>query len=285
MGVRAVEQVSERHIMASQKIERALYNGRFNLVHNPTARGRQPRYLVNGVEKPTGVTTILGATLSKDLMQWAVDCAIQYLQEKIPMVTKEDLKEAGLEYTRRRDSGAGTGTEAHALVENFLMGGEPPKRDGQTQEAINAYNAFVEWFIDNTPDVVNVEEVIYSEKYRYAGTYDCMLKIDDKVWLCDLKTTNASRKAPKGVYAEYFLQLGAYSGAHHEQYAFEMENGGSKLLPIDGLMVISAKKNGALDIITNEDVGLSLEQCETDFRKVVDIHNMLKQTTAKLGGK
>ena len=270
--------------MASIVIEREMYGGRFHLVHNPNARGRQPRYLVNGTDKPKGVTTILGSTLSKDLMQWAVDCALDYLKDKIPMVTADDLREAGLEYTRRRDSGAGTGTEAHALVEHFLRGHKPERGD-HSQEAINAYNAFVKWFAEATPEVVNVEEVIYSEKHVYAGTYDCMLKIDGKNYLCDLKTTNSSRKAPRGVYAEYFLQLGAYSGAHHEQYAFEKENGGTNLLPIDGLMVISAKKNGAMDIVTNEDLGLSVEECEMKFRDVVGIHNFLQDTTRKLGGK
>jgi hypothetical protein len=270
--------------MASILIERDMYGGRYHLVHNPHARGRQPRYLVNGTQKPKGVTTILGSTLSKDLMQWAVDCALDYLKDKIPMVTADDLREAGLEYTRRRDGGASTGTEAHALVEHFLRGNKPVKGEN-SQEAVNAYNAFVKWFAEVTPEVLNVEEVIYSENYAYAGTYDCMLKIDGKVYLCDLKTTNSSRKAPNGIYAEYFLQLGAYSGAHHEQLAFETDNGGSELVKIDGLMVISAKKNGKLDIVTNEDLGLELDACEQKFRDVVGIHNFLQSTTKLLGGK
>jgi hypothetical protein len=270
--------------MASEVIERQLYNGKYELIHNPNARGRAPRYLVNGVEKPKGVTTILGQTLAKDLMQWAVDCSTEYLRARLPVISEADLKEAANEYKNRRDSGAGTGTEAHAMVEDYLKGREPSSVS-RSQEATNAFKAFVEWYEDATPTVVNVEEVIYSEGLNYAGTYDCMLEIHGKVYLCDLKTTNASRKAPDGVYAENFIQLGAYALAHEEQRLYEEANGGTKLRKVEGLMVISCKKNGKLDIVTDEDLGLSVEGCGQMFQSVVGLFNFLSDTTKELGGK
>ncbi len=273
--------------MASEVIERDLYNGMYHMVHNPLARGRAPRYKVNDTEKPKGVTTILGSVLAKDLMGWAVSCAIEYIRTKLPVVTEEDLKIAEVEHTVKRDSGASTGTEAHALVEAFLKG----KHDGKTFseepsiEAGNAYGAFVEWFRKAKPEVINVEEVIYSDKYKYAGTYDCMLRIDGKVYLCDLKTTNASRKAPNGVYAENFIQLGAYAYAHEEQRQYELANGGSELVEIEGLMVISAKKTGKLDIVTTDDLGLSVVECGLMFRRIMDLYQFMGFVTGKLGGK
>jgi hypothetical protein len=254
------------------------------MIHNPNARGSAPRYKVNGTIKPKGVTTILGQTLSKDLMQWAVDCCVEFLQKKIPVVTEADLKDAAKAYTVKRDSGASTGTEAHALVEQYLKG-EKAAKSGVSQEAINAYNAFVEWFENFTPTVINVEEVIYSQDLGFAGTYDCMLNIDGKVYLCDLKTTNTSRKAPNGVYAENFLQLGAYALAHEEQRAYEAANGGTNLQKVEGLMVISAKKNGKMDIVTSEDLGLTVEQCGDLFKKVVNIYQFMGETTRLLGGR
>lgn len=266
--------------MASEKIVRQLYNGKYLLEHNPNARGRQPRYLVNGEHKPKGVTTILGATLAKDLMDWAVNCCVDYLREKLPLITEKDLKEGAEQYKYKRDSGASTGSEAHAMVENYLKGAVT---DGtSTAEATNAYNAFVGWFEAETPSVINVEEVIYSEELNYAGTYDCMLEIDGKVVLCDLKTTNASRKAPRGVYAEYFIQLGAYAFAHEEQRRYEEANGGTNLPKIDDLCVISAKKNGALDIVTASELGLTVEECGEMFKRVINIYNFLSNTTALL---
>lgn len=270
-------------LMASQVMERSIYNGLFQLVHNPNARGRTPRYIVNDSERPKGVTTILGAVLAKDLMGWALSCMADYLKAKLPVVTQADLDEAKLESTRRRDSGAGTGTEAHALVENFLKG--IADTTTPSPEAQKAFNAFREWFLGSKPEVINVEEVIYSKSFKYAGTYDCMLRIDGKVYLCDLKTTNVSRKAPNGVYAENFLQLGAYAFAHEEQRLYEESNGGTKLLPIEGLLVISAKKNGKLDLVSNEDLGVTLVDCIEMFKRVMNLYEFMNYLTKGLGGK
>lgn len=273
--------------MASELIETDLYNGVYHLVHNPKARGSQPRYVVTdgeNVTKPKGVTTILGATLSKDLMQWAVDCCVDVLTSKLPDITADDLTAASTEYIRRRESGAGTGSEAHALVERFLKG-EAQSLLTSTQEAKNAYGAFVKWFNKVEPTVINVEQVIYSENFEYAGTYDCMLEIDGKVYLCDLKTTNTSRKAPKGVYAEHFVQMGAYAAAHEEQRLYELANGGTDLQKIDGLMVISARKDGKLDIVTNDDIEVSLDDCMEMFRRVVNLFRFMQFTTKQLGGR
>lgn len=269
--------------MASEVIERDLYNGVYKLVHNPNARGRAPRYVVNGAEKPKGVTTIMGATLAKDLVSWAVGCAIDYLKERLPVVTGEDLVEAGEQYKYKRDAGAGTGTEAHAMVEQFLK--KQAVGNAPSAEAGKAYAAFKTWFEKVKPQVVNVEEVIYSHDFKYAGTYDCMLEIGDQVVLCDLKTTNSSRKAPEGVYAENFVQLGAYAAAHEEQRIYEEAHGGTKLRKIDDLMVISAKKNGQLHTKTATELGLSLTDCMEMFKKVYNLWSFLNYTTKELGGK
>jgi hypothetical protein len=267
-----------------------MYAGSLNLVHNPNARGRAPRYVVTendgSVTKPKGVTTILGGTLSKDLMGWAVSCAINYLKERLPRITALDLDIAAVEYERLRDAGASTGSEAHALVEDFLKGREVRVAEASKQAQL-AYGAFINWWAaQEDTEIVNVEEVIYSRQYQYAGTYDCLLKINGKNYLCDLKTTNASRKAPEGVYAEYFIQLGAYARAHMEERAHEIrEKGSSKMVNIDGLMVISAKKDGKLHIKTNEDLGLSVDDCGDRFVDVVGISRFLAGTTAILGGK
>lgn len=275
--------------MASELLDRNLYNGKIHLIHNPNARGRAPRYKIVDdkdkiLSKPMGVTTILGKVLAKDFTSWVLDCMEEYLQGKLPLITQEDLTEAKKESGRRRDSGAGTGSETHALVEQFLKG-NPVSYEEASTEAKAAYDAFVLWFKTQNATVLNVEEVIYSQTYDYAGTYDGMLRIGDKVWLTDLKTTNTSRKAPRGVYAEYFIQLGAYAAAHEEQRIYEENNDGTKLPKIDGLMVISAKKNGQMDVITNEDVGISLEDCMNMFHMVVNLRGFLDWTTKALGGK
>lgn len=270
--------------MASEVIERSMYNGLYQVVHNPNARGSQPRYTVNNIGRPKGVTTILGQTLNKDLMQWAVDCMEEYLADKLPSVTASDLAEGKKEFIRRRDSGASTGSEAHMLVELFLKGKSLPS--DVSKEAKKAYQAFVNWYDDMQPEVINVEEVIYSKALNYAGTYDAMLNVGGLVYLADLKTTNVSRRAPDGVYAENFIQLGGYYRAHEEHRNFEIaENGETNLPKVDGLMVISAKKDGKLNIVTNTDVGMSVEDCAEAFEKVHNMYEFLTRTTKLLGGR
>lgn len=279
--------------MAFNVMERDLYNGKYHLVHNPNARGRTPRYLVNGTLKPKGVTTILGQTLSKDLMDWAVGAAMSYLELKIPVITKADLEVAAVEYIRLRDAGGSTGSEAHEMVEQFLAyvssdSQEPftPKLAKEpSQEALNALSAFTKWFYQAQPKVIGVEENVYSAENNFCGTYDALMELGGQVYLCDMKTSNVSRKAPKGIYAEYFVQMGAYALAHNEQREYELKNGGTKLVEIDDLMVISAKKNGALDVVRASDLGLSVADCVDSFRKVIGIWQFMSETTAKLGGK
>jgi len=274
-------------------MEKDIYNGLFHIKHNPLAKGRAPRYIVEEttskkVTKPIGVTSILSKTLSKDLMQWAVDCSIDYLRDKLPIITEKELGEASKAYITKRDFGATTGSSAHELVELFLKEDTVKLEKAlktASKEAVNAFNAFKEWFEKVHPVVLGVEEVIYSQSLEYAGTYDALLCIKGKNYICDFKTTNISKKAPQGIYPENFLQLGAYAAAHIEQRVYEQEHGGTDLLPIEGLMVISGKKNGKLDILTNEDLGLAVADCMTGFVFVQGIYAYMKDITDRLGGK
>lgn len=267
-----------------------MYAGALELVHNPNARGSSPRYVVtegDEITKPKGVTTIMGSTLSKDLVSWAIDCAMSYLKIRLPNgLSMVDLEVASTEHARLRDAGASTGSEAHALVEDFLKG-RTVRLAEASKEAQLAYGAFVQWWAEQEDtEIVNVEEVIYSREQQFAGTYDCLLKINGKYYLCDLKTTNASRKAPEGVYAENFIQLGAYAYAHMEERAYEIrQTGKTTKVPIDGLMVISAKKDGKLHIKTNVDIGMSVEDCSERFLDVIRLNRFLKGATTALGGR
>lgn len=280
--------------MASELIDVQLYNGQFHMIHNPTARGSSPRYKIVDNEnkiiaKPKGVTTILGQTLAKDLTGWALDCMAGVLSDKLPVITQADIDDAKLESGRRRDAGAGTGSITHALVEGFLKAiqkdEKPPNAHTDDKEAVKAYSAFIDWFSANDIEVIDVEGVGYSAEYEVAGTRDNILRWGGKTYMGDLKTANPSRKAPAGIYAENFLQLGAYTMMYEEQRAYEEKAGGTKLVPIEGLAIISAKKNGKLDVVTNEMVGVSVDDCVDMFRKVVNMYNFLGYLTKSLGGK
>lgn len=264
--------------MASTVVEKDMYNGRYHIVHNPDARGSQPRYVVTNNRTgdsfaPQGVTTILGATLAKDFVGWALDCMEQYLLN-LPAgdIPPEAIAEAKLEATRRRDSGASTGSEAHALIEHYLKH-EDVEMSKVSAEALNAFGAFMVWIKENTPGVLGSEEVIYSPRFRYAGTFDALMELDGKVYIVDFKTTNVSRKAPQGIYPEYFIQLGAYAAALREEHPDQQ---------LDGLMVVSVRKDGKLDTKTNEDLGLSVRECENMWVRVRNLASFLDNVSQEL---
>src|SRR5216117_743446 len=242
--------------MATNDIETTIYNG----LHNVKFRSGNHRYYIDGKPKP-GVTTIMGKVLAKpNLMLWPLNMAMKHLESKVPTITAQDLADAREAHVKRRDKGADTGTIVHRLVEESLLKygtGEAIVWEPDA-EVTAAFDGFLKWQSTVKPRAVAVEQVVYSDLHGFAGTFDSILEIDGKVYLADLKTTNASRSAPKGVYAEYFIQLGAYYYAYEEQRQYELAHGGTNLVEIDDLLVISCKKDGRVNTMAASELQLTL---------------------------
>jgi len=59
-------------------------------------------------------------------------------------------------------------------------------------------------------DIWEVEKIVYSEKYQYAGTLDLLVTMaDNTLTLIDIKTSNQ-------IHKEFLLQLAAYKYAYQE---------------------------------------------------------------------
>lgn len=263
--------------MANQDSTSTIYNG----LHTVKFSNGNHRYYVDDELKP-GVTTIMGKIIAKpELMLWPLNMAMRYLEPKIPTITAQDLADAQKAHVKRRDAGADTGTIVHKIVEDVLLGKDTSTTD-QSHEVNLAVNAFRNWKTAKCPKTVAVEQVVYSHLHKFAGTFDSILEIDGKVYLCDLKTTNASRTAPKGVYAENFIQLGAYYYAYEEQRHYEMAHGGTNLVKIDDLLVISCRKDGKVDTLSASDLGLNLKTCMKMWESTLFLHNSLLGVKKKL---
>jgi hypothetical protein len=265
--------------MANQDTEITLYNGR----HTAIFKNSTHRYLIDGQLKP-GVTTIMSKVLAKPgLVLWPLNMALAELKTKLPTLTQADLDEAAKAHVKKRDAGADTGTIVHELVEKVLLG-ILPMYDSHPPEVEAALSAFMAWTTAIAPSTVAVEQVVYSEKYDYCGTFDSILAIDGKNYLCDLKTTNASREAPEGIYADYFIQLGAYLEAYTEQRLFEMKYfGKTELVPIHDVMVISCKKNGKVHTKTGHEVGLTTAACRSLWKATLLLYRTQDKTKKRLG--
>lgn len=268
--------------MANADSETTIYNG----LHNVKFRNGNHRYYIDG--KPqSGVTTIMSKILAKpDLMLWPLNTAMKYLETQLPDITAATLLEARKAHVKLRDAGADTGTIVHGLVEEyFITAGANQTITWQPNDEVTAaYTGFLAWSANVKPTALAVEQVVYSHLYKFAGTFDSILEINGKVYLVDLKTTKASQSAPKGIYAENFIQLGAYYYAYEEQRQYELAHGGTNLVVIDDLMILSCKKNGVVDTLAASELGLSLVKCMKLWESTLFLYQGLSDIKQKLGG-
>ena len=149
--------------------------------------------MADGTKVP-GVTTILGRWKdSGGLLQWAF---------------KQGQSGARTLY-EERDKAADIGTLAHAMVEHRLTGRDPVlalagQPDDSCAKARTAYAAFDSWMAQTQAQVISAEEPMVSERYRFGGTPDVVLRMPDgRLALGDVKTSN-------GIYRDYLMQVAAY---------------------------------------------------------------------------
>jgi hypothetical protein len=267
--------------MANQDSETTIYGGLYQVLF----KNNSHRYFIDGEPKP-GVTTIMSKVIAKpQLMLWPLDMAMRYLTSLLPgHITTNDLEEAQKAHLKRRDAGGQTGTIVHGYAED-LLSGRPFSLADESEEVVRAMEAFRSWHDSVKPRVIEVERVVYSRAFDYAGTLDSILEIDGKVYLCDLKTSNASREAPNGVYADNFIQLGAYLGAYEEERSFELDTlGKTDLVEIDDLMVISCRKDGKLNTCTASELNLSPSDCIDLWYSTFRLHKGLSRLKTQLAG-
>lgn len=120
-----------------------------------------------------------------------------------------------------RDAAASKGSAIHKGVED-LLAGEVVKMDSEYTdpktgevrplevEEYYGIMTFVEWYKDlcskHTVEVVASELTVWNDEDNYAGTVDLALRIDGRLWVIDLKSSQY-------VWPEHTLQLSAYKRA------------------------------------------------------------------------
>src|SRR5579864_332776 len=186
-------------------------------------------YDIEDVGSLPSVTTILSVISKPALVQWAAkveremvieaasnlyaDCAgtppmsrpgwIATLNDRIGK-TRANQKEVA--------KASEIGTQAHALIEWKLkakMLAEAGPSPAVTDKAVWAFNAWENWAKSVDLKVIFIEQVVYSETYRFAGTLDLFAEVNGVPTVIDWKTG-------KKVYAEAHLQNAAYRHALRE---------------------------------------------------------------------
>lgn len=175
------------------------------------ARDPKHNYFLDGKGPIPSVTTILRIVdKSGPLVGWAkritAEAAVDHRSEIdgwVQMGGRDGavglLTKAASTLTERA---AITGSDVHGYAEAISRGQEVQIPD-ELQPFVIAYRA---WVTDFAPDFLAAEEMVCSELYGYAGTFDTIAVIAGETWLIDYKTS-------KGVYPETALQLAAYGHA------------------------------------------------------------------------
>lgn len=116
------------------------------------------------------------------------------------------------------------GTQVHEAAEKLVLGEEISWMDDfgnakYSQIVWEMILKFAEFWKTYKPELISAEDFVWSDKYKYAGTADLVCKMNDQVWLLDLKTSNSIHKS-------YDLQLASYAKALEESKGIKIERTG-----------------------------------------------------------
>lgn len=182
----------------------------FNLLQDTNKiQLKEKKYFYNGIPVPR-VTDIISKTISEDyLLYWANSLGFKHQS-----------------YKKTIDEAARIGTEAHDLINKFILG-----------ENFNSNNipylSFRKWWTDINSNsnikIIGTEQSISCQ--YFGGTYDLLIEVDGKIYLVDFKTSNH-------ISYKYFIQLSAY------KYMLEQQG-----YTIDGCIILQLDKK---EILYNE---------------------------------
>ena len=136
---------------------------------------------------------------------------------------EEWLKKVGYASDFIVKKAADEGTLVHNLVEQYLLGkkvdlmeNENPKYDIKVWKM---FLRFVEFWETTKAELIETEVFLYSDTLNVAGTCDLVCKINDKLWVIDLKTSNQ-------LQTTYDVQAAVYTRCFEECYDQKVDSVG-----------------------------------------------------------
>lgn len=187
-------------------IEYKLYKARIIIKFFPDSH----IYMVNGVRK-TGVTTYIGIKdKSRPLIIWATELYRDYLLDVFEngKIDKGHILEGCVLHTAKKEEAATIGDIAHKWIEEYISGNNPEMPEDP--RVVTAVTGFLDWEKEHKVKFISSERVVYSKKHDFIGKMDIEAKVDGKLCLIDIKTSN-------GLYNSYAMQTAAYVKADEEE--------------------------------------------------------------------
>lgn len=204
----------------------SLYNGEVTLTFDPIKHKYMAIDHVKEITvNPVSVTTVLGVIDKPMLKQWAVNCALEHLKNRLLVGehTPEDVDQyfAEAKYAhRRKTSDACTiGTQAHDWLENYWnmrqMGADHEDLVNdlprpELEAAKLCVDAGLKWIAENKIEPIFIEKPLYSRELQVAGKMDKFAIVNGKKAVVDWKSS-------VGLYPEYIMQTAAYAKILEEE--------------------------------------------------------------------
>lgn len=201
------------------KVINHLYNNTVDLIFESAKH----KYFYNG--KPVkSVTGILGTISKPFLVPWAAKVTAEKMAELLkPGVAYDEIQiknmldEAKRAHYNTKVSAGDIGSLVHDFISKVIKGEHPGTL--VHQEANNAAQRFMEWARTNNVEFLLSEQVVFSKKYNFCGTLDFVCRMNGKLYLGDIKTSNQIS------YTEYGGQMAAYQIARSEEFPSELYDG------------------------------------------------------------
>lgn len=136
---------------------------------------------------------------------------------------EEWLKKVGFAADYIASKAADEGTIVHNLAERYLLGEEISlMKDGNPQYDLGVWKMFlrfVDFWETSGAELLETEVFLYSDTLNVAGTCDLVCKINDEIWVIDLKTSN-------NLQTTYDLQTAVYARCFEECYDTKVDRVG-----------------------------------------------------------
>lgn len=191
-----------------------------------------------GVKLPSS-TTVLNINEKIGLHSWYARTAVESFVSQLiyemhitgkGMMTKDFLecldvplmmKKAKERPEEAAKEGAEKGTIVHGLIEEYFRTGRMESVPPEFKEQVEK---FYQWLREYCVEPVGIEERVYSEKHRYAGTLDLVANLSIPEHLGVKALPKKSRylfvidfKTANGLYHDHKLQLASYVHAWEER--------------------------------------------------------------------
>jgi hypothetical protein len=176
---------------------------------------------------PPSITTVLGVINKPALVQWAVNCAIDYLRNCLceGEFSTEDidrfLDEAKYAHRFVKQQAADIGSEAHNWLEAYwrakLFDIQGPDELPENQQVRNCVEAALKWIDSHKITPLLIERALYSRKHEVAGRMDKLAFVDGRLSVVDWKSST-------GLWPEYVLQTSAYAKIYEEEMGVVVED-------------------------------------------------------------